>query len=83
MPAIKIATGFRPPLLAILILAGFGAAGCSNIGTPLEGETPTRQVQSGRQTPAQASPTPMPTSSSLRSASSIAASRTTRASAAA
>lgn len=54
MPAIKIATGFRPPLLAILILAGFGAAGCTNIGTPLEGETPTRQVQSGRQTPAQA-----------------------------
>ena len=53
MPAIKIATGLRPPLLAILMLAGFGAAGCSNLGTPLEGETPSRQVQSGRQTPAQ------------------------------
>jgi hypothetical protein len=54
MPAEKIATGWRPPLLAILILAGFGAAGCSNLGGPLEGETPTRQVQSGRATPAQA-----------------------------
>lgn len=54
MPLTKIATGFRPPLLAILILAGFGAAGCTNLETPLQGETPTRQVQSGRQTPAQA-----------------------------
>jgi hypothetical protein len=54
MPAEKIATGLRPPLLAILILAGFGAAGCTNIGEPLKGETPSRQVQSGRITPAQA-----------------------------
>jgi hypothetical protein len=53
MPAFKIATGLRPPLLAILILAGLGAAGCSNLGTPLEGQTPSRQVLSGRQTPAQ------------------------------
>jgi hypothetical protein len=53
----RIATGFRPPRFAILILAGLGAAGCSNpgtIGSPLEGETPTRQVQRGHQTPAQA-----------------------------
>lgn len=54
MPAEKIATGTRPPLLAILILTGFGAAGCSNIGEPLKGETPIRQVQTGRLTPAQA-----------------------------
>ncbi|MBL8661855.1 MAG: extensin family protein [Candidatus Odyssella sp.] len=53
MPATKIATGLRPPLLAISIIAGLGAAGCSNLGAPLEGETPSRQVQSGRQTPAQ------------------------------
>jgi hypothetical protein len=54
MPAERIATGPRPPFLAILILAGFGAAGCTNLETPLEGETPTRQVQRGHQTPAQA-----------------------------
>jgi len=53
MPAERM-TGLRPPFLAILILAGFGAAGCSNLGTPLEGETPTRQVQRGNQSPAQA-----------------------------
>src|SRR6185503_919987 len=52
MPAERM-TGLRPPFLAILILAGFGAAGCSNLGTPLEGETPSRQVQSGHLTPAQ------------------------------
>ena len=49
----KSATGFRPPLLLLLILAGFGAAGCTTLG-PLEGETPSRQVQSGRLSPAQA-----------------------------
>ncbi len=54
MPANKIATGFRPPAFLVLILAGFGAAGCSNLGKPLEGQTPSRQVQSGRVTPAQA-----------------------------
>lgn len=54
MPAKKIVTGLRPPLLAISILAGFGVAGCSNLGEPLPGETPNRQVQTGRLTPAQA-----------------------------
>jgi hypothetical protein len=54
MPAEKIATGRRPPLLAILILTGAGIAGCSNLGGPLEGETPGRKVQHGHATPAQA-----------------------------
>jgi hypothetical protein len=54
MPAIRNVTGLRPPLLAISILAGLGIAGCSNVGEPIPGETPNRQVQTGRQTPAQA-----------------------------
>ncbi len=54
MLSTKIVTGLRPPLLAFAILAGLGAAGCSNLGAPLEGQTPSRQVLSGRQTPTQA-----------------------------
>lgn len=56
MPA-KRMTGLRPPVLAFLILAGFGAAGCSNVGNigePLQGSVPDRQVQRGRVTPDQA-----------------------------
>jgi len=54
MPAAKIATGFRPPLLILLILTGLGAAGCSTFGGRLDGETPDKQVQRGHATPAQA-----------------------------
>jgi hypothetical protein len=54
MAATRIVTGLRPPLLLLLLAAGLGAAGCSNIGTPLEGETPSKEVQRGHQTPAQA-----------------------------
>lgn len=56
MPA-KRMTGLRPPVLAFLILAGFGAAGCSNVGSigeSLQGSVPDRQVQRGRVTPDQA-----------------------------
>jgi hypothetical protein len=55
----KIATGLRPPLLLLLALAAFGAAGCSTI-TDLSGlpnapqtDAPTRAVHSGHLTPAQ------------------------------
>lgn len=53
MPA-RGMTGLRPPVLAFLILAGFGAAGCSTVGTPIEGEALTREVQRGHATPTQA-----------------------------
>lgn len=54
MPASKIAMGFRPPLLPLLILAGFGAAACSTIGERPESETSGGPVQSGPATPGHA-----------------------------
>lgn len=52
----KIATGCRPPLLPLLILAGLGAAGCSTTDAPPLTETPERPIQKARATPAQTLP---------------------------
>ncbi|MCW5773725.1 MAG: extensin family protein [Rhodospirillaceae bacterium] len=50
----KIVTGLRPPLLALLALAAFGAAGCSTFTDKAETDIPPRAVQRGHLTPAQA-----------------------------
>lgn len=54
MSVTKKATGLRPPVVLLLLAAGFGAAGCSTVGGKLEGQTPDARVEQGRATPAQA-----------------------------